>query len=626
MKTQHQSRLRTHTLKANATFTTTLSRFALATFVALSVGIGCSSEEPAPEPKSKLTVAVEPEKKEQLETLDHTTPAPAPPDVKGVPTAPKEVGKRDRKIHIAEGMESELATGGITGAISRGIGAPSSGGLGGAPIRSYDEYTPNLNTEEYNLIEENRFHLAQENALSTFSIDVDKASYSNVRRFLNYGRLPQKDAVRIEELINYFTYAYPQPSGQHPFSITTEVSQCPWNPKHQLVHIGLQGKRIDAKNLPPSNLTFLIDVSGSMNDENKLPLLKESMKLLVKELREDDRVSIVVYAGAAGLVLPPTNGESKRRIIDAFERLQAGGSTAGGAGIELAYKVAQENFVKNGNNRVILCTDGDFNVGASSEAELVRLIEDKRQSGIYLTVLGYGMGNYKDSKMEQLADKGNGNYAYIDNLQEAKKTLVSEFGGTLFTIAKDVKIQVEFNPAKVKSYRLIGYENRKLNKEDFNDDKKDAGEIGSGHSVTALYEVVPVGVGEDEKNTDDLKYQTSMLKDGAASSNEMMTVKFRYKKPESETSTLLDVPVLHSQVVKHEKSSDDFRFAAAVAMFGMLLRDSEHKGESTYDNAFALAKKALGTDEESYRKDFLEMIQRAKSLATPVAERTPWRD
>lgn len=622
MKMQHQTSRRYASLRqsngnAIACFMARLSRLTLAVFVALTVEVGCSSDEHVPEPKSKPMVVIEREKQGQPELTEHSTPLPAPPDIKRVPTAPKEVIKRERKIGAAEDVESGLMS----------VGAARSNGLGSAPIRSHEEYAPNFNTEGYNFIEENRFHAAKENALSTFSIDVDKASYSNVRRFLNYGSLPQKDAVRIEELINYFTYAYPQPSNKHPFSITTEVSVCPWNPKHQLVHIGLQGKRIDAKNLPPSNLTFLIDVSGSMNDENKLPLLKESMKLLVNELREEDRVSIVVYAGAAGLVLPPTHGDNKRKIIDALERLEAGGSTAGGAGIELAYKVAQENFIKNGNNRVILCTDGDFNVGASSNAELVRLIDQKRKTGIYLTVLGYGMGNYKDSKMEQLADKGNGNYAYIDNLQEAKKMLVSEFGGTLFTIAKDVKIQVEFNPAKVKSYRLIGYENRKLNQEDFNDDKKDAGEIGAGHSVTALYEIVPVGVESDaHAKIDDLKYQTGTLKETATNSDELMTVKFRYKKPDSETSTYLDVPVLQSQVVKLEKTSDDFRFAAAVAMFGMLLRDSEHKGEATYNDAFALAKKALGADEESYRKDFLEMIRKAKALANPVAERAPLRD
>ncbi len=622
MNTQQHTLLRSATLGTTATLAARLSRLVLALLILLTVGIGCSSDEPAPEPREKKVVTIEPQ--------SQPTP-PSPPDSEQqIPSSPNDAARRANEQGLTDALE------GIGTEMARGYGG---GGMTGGRLRTrgmvqgtgkafgYDgEYAPNFNTESYNFIEENRFHVAKENAVSTFSVDIDKASYSNVRRFLNYGSLPQKDAVRIEELINYFTYSYPQPSGEHPFSITTEVSACPWNSQHQLVHIGVQGKRIATKNLPPSNLTFLIDVSGSMNEPNKLPLLKESMKLLVNELREEDRVSIVVYAGAAGLVLPPTSGDNKRKIIDALEQLQAGGSTAGGEGIELAYKVAQQNFIKNGNNRVMLCTDGDFNVGVSSDAELVRLIEQKRKTGIALTVLGFGMGNYKDSKMEQLADKGNGNYAYIDDLQEAKKTLVSEFGGTLFTIAKDVKIQVEFNPAKVKSYRLIGYENRKLNKEDFNDDKKDAGEIGAGHSVTALYEIVPVGVGNDDKLTDDLKYQTNTLKPEATNSNELMTVKFRYKKPDSETSTYLDVPVLESQVVKLEQSSDDFRFSAAVAMFGMLLRESEHNGDATYDKAYALAKQSLGNDEEGYRKDFLELIQKAKSLATPVSERKRIRD
>ncbi len=619
MNTQQHTSLRSATLGTTATLAARLSRLVLALLILLTVEIGCSSDEPAPEPREKKVVTIEPQ----------SQPTPPPDSEQQIPSSPNDAARRANEQGLTDALE------GIGTEMARGYGG---GGMTGGRLRTrgmvqgtgkafgYDgEYAPNFNTESYNFIEENRFHLAKEDAVSTFSVDVDKASYSNVRRFLNYGSLPQKDAVRIEELINYFTYSYPQPSGEHPFSITTEVSACPWNSQHQLVHIGVQGKRIATKNLPPSNLTFLIDVSGSMNEPNKLPLLKESMKLLVNELREEDRVSIVVYAGAAGLVLPPTSGDNKRKIIDALEQLQAGGSTAGGEGIELAYKIAQQNF-KNGNNRVMLCTDGDFNVGVSSDAELVRLIEQKRKTGIALTVLGFGMGNYKDSKMEQLADKGNGNYAYIDDLQEAKKTLVSEFGGTLFTIAKDVKIQVEFNPAKVKSYRLIGYENRKLNKEDFNDDKKDAGEIGAGHSVTALYEIVPVGVGNDDKLTDDLKYQTNTLKQEATNSNELMTVKFRYKKPNSETSTYLDVPVLESQVVKLEQSSDDFRFSAAVAMFGMLLRESEHNGDATYDKAYALAKQSLGNDEEGYRKDFLELIQKAKSLATPVSEHKRIRD
>ncbi len=617
MNTQQHTALRSATLGKTAMLAARLSRLVLALLILLTVGIGCSSDEPAPEAKRRTVVTIEPQRQPTL---------PPPPDSEQqIPSSTNDAAHRvaEQTLGTAlEGLSSQ--TGGLTGL--GGFGAAGRLRTRGMAHGYNGEYAPNFNTESYNFIEENRFHLAKENAVSTFSVDVDKASYSNVRRFLNYGSLPQKDAVRIEELINYFTYSYPQPSGQHPFSITTEVSACPWNSQHQLVHIGVQGKRIATKHLPPSNLTFLIDVSGSMNEPNKLPLLKESMKLLVNELREEDRVSIVVYAGAAGLVLPPTAGDNKRKIIDALEQLQAGGSTAGGEGIELAYKIAQQNFIKNGNNRVILCTDGDFNVGVSSDAELVRLIEQKRKTGIALTVLGFGMGNYKDSKMEQLADKGNGNYAYIDDLQEAQKTLVSEFGGTLFTIAKDVKIQVEFNPAKVKSYRLIGYENRKLNKEDFNDDKKDAGEIGAGHSVTALYEIVPVGVGSDDNLTDDLKYQSNIIKPEATRSNELMTVKFRYKKPDSETSTYLDVPVLESQVVKLEQSSDDFRFSAAVAMFGMLLRESEHKGDATYDKAYTLAKQSRGNDEEGYRKDFLEMIQKAKSLATPVSEHKRNRD
>jgi Ca-activated chloride channel family protein len=613
------------------------SHLVLTASLLFCLAAGCSSDEKVPEPNSNAPATRMPKKEESSDEKAKTeTQKPARPQVqKKEPAKIHDANSNEslaRSIVIDANPSSEPEQSVVAGTL--GLGATGAGLGGGkasferarrnmqAPIGELGgELAPNFNTEGYNFIEENDFLSAKENALSTFSIDVDKASYSNVRRFLNYGSLPQKDAVRIEELVNYFAFDYPQPGDKHPFSITTEVSECAWKPSYRLVQIGIQGKKIDLKDLPPSNIVFLLDVSGSMNDENKLPLVKESMKLLTNELREEDRVSIVVYAGAAGLVLPPTNGDNKRKIIDAFEQLQAGGSTAGGAGIELAYKIARENFVKNGNNRVILCTDGDFNVGLSSEGELVRLIEQKRQSGIYLTVLGFGMGNYKDSKMEQLADKGNGNYAYIDNIQEAKKTLVSEFGGTLFTIAKDVKIQVEFNPAKVKSYRLIGYENRKLKKEDFNDDKKDAGEIGSGHSVTALYEIAPVGEGDEDTRVDDLKYQSNNVKESASNSDEMMTVKFRYKKPDSETSIYLDVPVLEGQVVKFEKSSDDFRFASAVAMFGMLLRDSEHKGESSYDKALALAKNAKGADKEGCRNDFIDLIRKAKQLANPIAEK-----
>jgi len=473
----------------------------------------------------------------------------------------------------------------------------------------------NYNTEDYDGIVENRFLSTTENALSTFSIDVDAASYSNVRRFLQMGQLPPAGAVRIEEMINYFHYDYPQPKNGDPFSINTELANCPWNPAHKLVLVGLQGKKIPVENLPASNIVFLIDVSGSMMEENKLPLVKTSMKLLVDQLREQDKVSLVVYAGNAGLVLPPTSGANKSTIKDAIDKLEAGGSTAGGEGIRLAYKTAKENFLKTGNNRVILCTDGDFNVGASSDDALISMIEEERKSGVFLTVLGFGMGNYKDNKMEKLADKGNGNHAYIDGLNEAKKVLVSEFGGTLFTIAKDVKLQVEFNPSKVQAYRLIGYENRLLNKEDFNNDKKDAGELGSGHTVTALYELIPVGVkNEFAESVDKLKYQQPNQAPANAGSNELMTVKFRYKKPDGDVSKLIEHPVEENPFLL-DAASANFRFAAAVAEFGMLLRNSEFKQSSSYNNAWLMAKEALGKDEEGYRSEFLILLKNAQSIA-----------
>ncbi len=464
------------------------------------------------------------------------------------------------------------------------------------------------NTEEYEYVNENIFHDAGRNPLSTFSIDVDAASYSNIRRFINTGQRPPKDAVRIEEMVNYFTYKYAQPEGDHPFAIHTEVSTAPWNGKHKLVSVALQGKSIPVASLPPSNLVFLIDVSGSMDEPNKLPLLKSSFRMLVEQLRPDDKVSIVVYAGAAGLVLEPTRGENKRRILDALDRLQAGGSTAGGAGIQLAYAVAKEQFMPEGNNRVILATDGDFNIGASSNAELERMIEEKRKDGIFLTVLGYGMGNYKDSKMEKLADKGNGNYAYIDNITEAKKVLVSEFGGTLFTIAKDVKLQVEFNPAKVKAYRLIGYENRLLNHEDFNNDKEDAGDLGSGHTVTALYEIIPVGVDSEFFKIDDLKYQKQKTTKSNSHEDELLTVKFRYKAPQGNTSKLIVQPLKDTEI-KLSKTSENFRWAASVAAFGMLLRESPFVEGFTYDEVARLAEGARGDDREGYRVEFINMVQ-----------------
>lgn len=484
----------------------------------------------------------------------------------------------------------------------------------GAVGFSNQSYAEDFNTEAYSPITENDFKNALLNPLSTFSIDVDAASYSNVRRFITNGQNPPADAVRIEEMINYFNYDYPQPKDEHPFSITTEMSDCPWNTKNKLIHIGLQGKNIDLSELPKSNLVFLVDVSGSMDSPNKLPLLKKSFNLLVDNLRENDRVAIVVYAGAAGLVLPSTSGNDKEKILEALNNLSAGGSTAGGAGIKLAYKIAQENFIQGGNNRIILATDGDFNIGASSDGEMTKLIEEKRKSGVYLTCLGFGMGNYKDSKMETLADKGNGNYAYIDNILEAKKVLVTEMGGTLFTIAKDVKLQLEFNPNKVESYKLIGYENRLLNSEDFNDDTKDAGELGAGHTVTALYEIVLKGDGT-APSIDPLRYQNLTELVPKPSNNELLTVKFRYKKPTEETSKLI-VNHLTDKSIPLAKTSENFRFSAAVAEFGMLLRDSKYKANATYKQVVELAKASKGTDEHGYRAELIRLVEMSEMQAS----------
>ena len=473
------------------------------------------------------------------------------------------------------------------------------------------------NTENYAHITENAFKKVTNDPLSTFSIDVDAASYSNMRRFINNGGLPPKDAVRIEEMINYFDYSYAQPKGDDPVNIVTEIGTAPWNNQHRLVHIGLKAKNIPTEKLPPSNLVFLIDVSGSMESYNKLPLLVSSLRLLTDNLRDQDKVAIVVYAGSSGLVLPSTSGDNKQAIKEALSKLSAGGSTAGGAGIKLAYKVATENFIKGGNNRIILATDGDFNVGASSDGDMQTLIEEKRKSGVFLTVLGFGMGNYKDSKMEVLANKGNGNYAYIDNISEARKVLINEFGGTLFTVAKDVKLQIEFNPAKVQAYRLIGYENRLLNNEDFNDDKKDAGEMGAGHTVTALYEIIPVGVeSKFIKSVDALKYQdVPKTSPSSSNTNEMLTVKMRYKQPDGDISKLLQKPVIDSYQDKLNKTSDNFRFSASVAMFGMLLRQSEFVQESTFEQAIALADGAKGVDKEGYRAEYVKLAKSAQLMA-----------
>ena len=512
------------------------------------------------------------------------------------------VGYGTKKMKTSEAYNRGIAQGQISPSVSTGY--------------YRDIEIEDFNREGYDNINENKFLKVADNPLSTFSIDVDAASYSNVRRFLNQGQLPPSGAVRIEEMVNYFKYEYPQPTGKDPFSINTEISDAPWNKDHKLVLIGLQGEKISTDNLPASNLVFLIDVSGSMSSANKLPLVKASMKMLVDQLRAQDKVSIVVYAGAAGLVLSPTSGSEKTKIKDAIDKLESGGSTSGGAGIKLAYKTAKENYVKNGNNRVILCTDGDFNVGESSDDAMVTLIEQERKSGVFLTVLGYGMGNYQDAKMQQLADKGNGNHAYIDGITEAKKVLVNEFGGTLFTIAKDVKLQIEFNPAKVQGYRLIGYENRMLSKEDFNDDKKDAGELGSGHTVTALYEIIPVGVKSDFlKGVDSLKYQKNTVPLSKSSqTDEILTVKFRYKEPDGDVSKLIEHPVKDKQIAI-AKTSDNFRFAASVAQFGMLLRNSEFKSASSYDGVLSLARKAKGNDEEGYRSEFVRLVESAEMLA-----------
>ncbi len=478
-------------------------------------------------------------------------------------------------------------------------------------------YDPDFNTEAYDRVIENPFLSAADNPLSTFSIDVDRASYSNIRRFINGGQRPPRDAVRIEEMINYFTYDYPEADGEHPFAVHTDVVRAPWNGEHRLVRIGIQGRKVDMSDAPPSNLVFLLDVSGSMQPANKLGLLKQGFRMLVGELRPQDRVAIVVYAGAAGLVLPSTSGSDKETILAAIESLEAGGSTAGGAGIRLAYDVVRENFIRGGNNRVILATDGDFNVGESSDAGMVRLIEDRRREGAFLTVLGFGTGNLKDSKMEKLADHGNGNYAYLDNVLEARKVLVTEMGGTLLTIAKDVKLQLEFNPARVASYRLIGYENRLLAAEDFNDDTKDAGELGAGHTVTAIYEVVPVGArsGVVTGSVDPLRYQDrpdppESATRRAASSDELLFLKLRYKEPAGQASRLIEHPVRD----RVSRASTDVQFVAAVAGFGMLLRSSEHCGDLTLAEVLDLAAAGQGRDREGYRAEFVRLVETTRDL------------
>lgn len=485
-------------------------------------------------------------------------------------------------------------------------------GLSKDEIKSLNNTQPVQNQESYDEWKENKFESAKAEPLSTFSIDVDNAAYSNIRRMINNGQKVDKNAVRIEEMINYFKYNYPQPKNNQPFSINTEYNYSPWSPKHKLLKIGLQGKTLDDKELPASNLVFLIDVSGSMNEQNKLPLLKTSFKILLEKLRPQDKVALVTYAGGAGVVLEPTSAKNKEKILSALENLSAGGSTAGGEGIELAYKLAQENLVKNGNNRVILATDGDFNVGISDNSELQKLIEQKRQSGIFLTCLGFGMGNYKDNRLEMLADKGNGNYAYIDNMQESNKFLGKEFAGSMYAITKDVKIQIEFNPKFVKSYRLIGYENRKLKNEDFKNDKIDAGELGIGHTVTAIYEIIPVGSNSEFISQDiDLKYSKNESQNEFG--DELATVKFRYKNPDEDVSKEL-IQTIKDSKNQLNNASSDFKFASSVAWFGLVLRQSEFIKDKDLDKIINLSKQGKSNDEDGYRSEFIRLIESYKQI------------
>ncbi|MCL2334983.1 MAG: VWA domain-containing protein [Endomicrobia bacterium] len=467
-----------------------------------------------------------------------------------------------------------------------------------------------MQDESYKKYDENSFKSTASDPLSTFSADVDAASYNIVRRAIMAGTKPNPDSVRIEEFINYFNYSYPQPQGSDPVSMNFEYTDSPWNKGLKLVKIGIKAKDIEKANLPPNNLVFLIDVSGSMQAENRLPLVKKSLKMLVNELRPKDRVSIVTYASGVNVALSGAKGSDKEKILNIIDNLQASGGTSGSAGLSAAYETAKKNFIKKGNNRIILATDGDFNIGPSSESELENQITAARDSGVFLSVLGFGMGNYKDSKVQTLANKGNGNYAYINDLFEARKTLVKEFGATLFTVAKDVKLQVEFNPAVVAAYRLVGYEKRALNAQDFNDDKKDAGEIGAGHTVTVIYEIVPAGVkSKYMPNVETLKYAKA-----ASDNNDVLTLKLRYKEPNSDTSKLMEKQLKQEEYVPFDKMSDDMRFAASVAQFGQILKDSQYKGDMTIDEVISTAKKAKGADDEGYRADFIKAAEMYKMI------------
>lgn len=529
--------------------------------------------------------------------------------VPATPVAAPAEPHRDELKSMPETHEAEraerLAAGAPAPREAAKIAAPASMGLMAAPQQAF-------NTENYRYLPQNDFLRPTEKPLSTFSADVDTASYANVRRFVQDGNLPPQDAVRIEELVNYFPYQYPEPKQGEPFGVRLDMAEAPWNPEHRLVRIGIQSKSIDWSERKPSNLVFLLDVSGSMNDPKKLPLVIESMQMLTEQMDARDRIAIVVYAGASGLVLPPTAGDRRAVIVEALSRLCAGGSTNGGAGIELAYQMAKENFIAGGLNRVILATDGDFNVGTTGEGDLVRLVQDNAKSGVFLTVLGFGMGNYKDAMLELLADKGNGNYAYIDSRHEARKVFVDQLGGTLQTVAKDVKFQVEFNPAAVAAYRLLGYENRLLQDHEFNDDTVDAGDVGAGHAVTALYEIVPAGAGSVAPRVDALKYQAAAVPNGAGR-GEALTLKIRYKEPDGNSSRLLTYS-LRDEHQRLAAVDDDFRFAAAVAAWGMVLRASPHKGQATHAMVLALAKGAVGADPHGYRTEFLTLVHKSGGL------------
>jgi Ca-activated chloride channel family protein len=619
-------------------------------FLALSLLVGCShtpsagsAERPAEAVRMQTPPAPAIKPKPQFATqaereVEAASPAPPPPmaaEKKKVVSGPGLAPAAPQKSALDSNSSGSLGLSG-TGVGGGGLAVGSAAGigrLGGAHAARASQVrggavlapTPSpttaplqrdaaMNTEDYAHITENPFLAVGSQPLSTFSIDVDTASYSNSRRFLADGSLPPKDAIRVEEWVNYFAYGYAQPTGDAPFAVSTEVTSCPWNSAHELVRIGIKGREIREENVPARNLVFLLDVSGSMMEADKLPLVKRGLSLMTDSLRPQDSIAIVVYAGNSGMVLPATSGRERGKILKALDSLEAGGSTNGGEGIQLAYSVAQRQFKKGGINRVILATDGDFNVGTTSQGELTRLIEDKRKSGVFLTVLGFGSGNTKDSTMEMLADKGNGNYAYVDSLAEARKVLVREAGSTLVTIAKDVKLQVEMNPLKVQSYKLIGYENRLLAKEDFNDDKKDAGEIGAGHTVTALYEIVPKGApAAATSSVDPLKYQAPGAPSAAAASGELMTVSVRYKPPQGDVSTKFSV-VVGNDVKPIAQASDDYRFGVAVANAALLLRGSPDVKQSSLDSARSLAAGAVGQDVHGDRREFLAMLDAAKRL------------